>query len=188
MFCLFLKWIIKKGRSLLLLSLLNLVKDMWRKLLFMKHLSKQNIITLKQKTLRQVFFSYRKNRDCWQFAILHKNQCLQKLTVRESVQTRSFFWSVSSCIRTRKNSVFGHFSRSVMFSGYHMFAIEPMHIFCASTFSPNVVNWQICKCYSSLKIFQKFRSSRHRYSIKKLLLNILQYSRENTPLKCLQLF
>ena len=36
-----------------------------------------------------------------------------------SVQIRSFFWSVYSCIRTehrkkrtRKNSVFGHFSRS----------------------------------------------------------------------------
>ena len=27
-------------------------------------------------------------------------------------QTRSFFWSVFSCIRARKNSVFGHFSRS----------------------------------------------------------------------------
>ena len=29
-----------------------------------------------------------------------------------SVQIRSFFWSVFSCIRTGKNSVFGHFSRS----------------------------------------------------------------------------
>ena len=40
----------------------------------------------------------------------------------ESVQIRSFFWSVFSRIRseygeiqTRKNSVFGHFSRSVFF-------------------------------------------------------------------------
>ena len=30
----------------------------------------------------------------------------------KSVQIRSFFWSVFSSIRTRKNSVFGHFSRS----------------------------------------------------------------------------
>ena len=30
----------------------------------------------------------------------------------KSVQIRSFLWSVFSCIRTRKNSVFGHFSRS----------------------------------------------------------------------------
>ena len=30
----------------------------------------------------------------------------------KNVQILSFFWSVSSCIRTRKNSVFGHFSRS----------------------------------------------------------------------------
>ena len=39
----------------------------------------------------------------------------------KSVQIRSFFWSVFSCIQskqrkigTRKNSVFGHFSRSVI--------------------------------------------------------------------------
>ena len=30
----------------------------------------------------------------------------------KSVQIRSFFWSVLSCIRTRKNSIFGHSSRS----------------------------------------------------------------------------
>ena len=30
----------------------------------------------------------------------------------KSVQMRSFFWSVFFCIRTRENSVFGHFSRS----------------------------------------------------------------------------
>ena len=30
----------------------------------------------------------------------------------KSVQIRSYFWSVFSCIRTRNNSVFGHFSRS----------------------------------------------------------------------------
>ena len=30
----------------------------------------------------------------------------------KSVQIRSFFWSVFSCIRTKNNSVFGHFSRS----------------------------------------------------------------------------
>ena len=29
----------------------------------------------------------------------------------KSVQIRSFFWSVFSCIQTRKNSVFGNFSR-----------------------------------------------------------------------------
>ena len=30
----------------------------------------------------------------------------------KSVQIWSFFWSVFSCIWTRKNSIFGHFSRS----------------------------------------------------------------------------
>ena len=43
----------------------------------------------------------------------------------KSVQIRSFFWSVFSCIQseyrnipTRKNSVFGHFSRSVEFNNF----------------------------------------------------------------------
>ena len=52
------------------------------------------------------------------------NQYLRSLTLEQvhcakSIQIRSFFWSVFSCIeseyreiRTRKNSVFGHFSRS----------------------------------------------------------------------------
>ena len=42
----------------------------------------------------------------------------------KSVQIRSFFWSVFFCIRTRKNSLFGHFSRSVkMGSGKNVMEI-----------------------------------------------------------------
>ena len=33
----------------------------------------------------------------------------------KSVQIRRFFWSVFSCIRTRRNSVFGHYSRSAYY-------------------------------------------------------------------------
>ena len=33
----------------------------------------------------------------------------------KSIQIRSFFWSIFSCIRTRKNSVFAHFSGSGMY-------------------------------------------------------------------------
>ena len=33
-------------------------------------------------------------------------------TLRESIKIRIFFWSVFSCIRTRKNSLFGYFPRS----------------------------------------------------------------------------
>ena len=36
----------------------------------------------------------------------------KKVQCMKSVQIRSFFRSVFSCIRTRKNSVFGHFSSS----------------------------------------------------------------------------
>ena len=48
------------------------------------------------------------------------NSFFLNYTLHENVQIRSFFWSVfyriqSKCgkIRTRKNSVFGHFSRSI---------------------------------------------------------------------------
>ena len=37
---------------------------------------------------------------------LRKNHCVK------SVQIWGYLWSVFSCIRTRSNSVFGHFSRS----------------------------------------------------------------------------
>ena len=38
----------------------------------------------------------------------------------KSVQIRSFFWSEYRKIRTRKNFVFGHFSRSVWFIVYRL--------------------------------------------------------------------
>ena len=38
--------------------------------------------------------------------------CSLNIHCVKSVQIRSIFWPVFSCIRTRKNSVFGHFSRS----------------------------------------------------------------------------
>ena len=37
-----------------------------------------------------------------------------------SVQIRSYFWSIFSCIRTRNSSVFGHFSRSVDEKEFHL--------------------------------------------------------------------
>ena len=50
---------------------------------------------------------------CMNRVLLDRKHCVN------SVQIRSFFWSIFSCIqskcgkiRTRKNSVFGHFSRS----------------------------------------------------------------------------
>ena len=62
--------------------------------------------------------AWKKNNLTTTVTILDK---LSILAQRESVQIRSFFWSVFSHIRTeygeilrtRKNSVFGHFSRSV---------------------------------------------------------------------------
>ena len=52
-----------------------------------------------------------------------KLSCHNSLHCVKSVQIRSYFWSVFSCIqskyrkiRTRNNSIFGHFSRSVMFT------------------------------------------------------------------------
>ena len=42
----------------------------------------------------------------------------------KSVQIRSFFWSEYSKIRTRKNSVFGHFSRSGNYRSFQV-AVGP---------------------------------------------------------------
>ena len=62
-----------------------------------------------------------------QFKIFHITALLEALHCVKSVQIRSFFWSAFSCIRTeyensskyrkirtRKNSVFGYFSRNVV--------------------------------------------------------------------------
>ena len=40
------------------------------------------------------------------------------LTLREQCPNKGFFWSVFSCIWSRKNTVFGHFSRSVVMAVY----------------------------------------------------------------------
>ena len=40
--------------------------------------------------------------------------CFLEMHCVKSVQIRSYFWSVFSCIRTRHNFVFGQFSRSVL--------------------------------------------------------------------------
>ena len=52
--------------------------------------------------------------------VLHENDRGEYFHCVKSVQIRSYFWSVFSCIRTgyrklrtRNNSVFGHFSRTV---------------------------------------------------------------------------
>ena len=46
----------------------------------------------------------------------------------KSVQKRSFLWSVFSCFRARKNSVFGHFSRSVFHKNNKK--RKTVHYFC----------------------------------------------------------
>ena len=52
-----------------------------------------------------VWSNFRKLQTIWRSTSLYRVK---------SVQIRSFFWPVFFCIRTRKNSVFGHFSRSVI--------------------------------------------------------------------------
>ena len=48
----------------------------------------------------------------------------------KSVQTQSYFWSVFSCIWTRNNAVFGHFSRSVQII-FRVICLKKI-IFCIS--------------------------------------------------------
>ena len=47
----------------------------------------------------------------WKLQTIWRSTSLYRVKI---VQIRSFFWPVFFCIRTRKNSVFGHFSRSVI--------------------------------------------------------------------------
>ena len=65
--------------------------------------------------------------------LLHFFHCMK------SVQIRSYFWSVFSCIqseyrkiRIRYNSVFGHFSRSVLLSYYWNFWQTSLTQYCKS--------------------------------------------------------
>ena len=50
-------------------------------------------------------------------AFHNENRCVK------SVQIRIFFWSVFSCIQTRKNSVFRHFSRNELFWNFIILVI-----------------------------------------------------------------
>ena len=80
----------------------------------------QNLV----KHLRWIFFSKLVNswRRLWIHLWIPIGKCLKSNRFYKvygpehcvkSVQIRSYFWSIFSCIRTRNNSVFGHFSRSV---------------------------------------------------------------------------
>ena len=64
----------------------------------------------------------------------------------KSVQIWSYFWSVFSCIqseyrkiRTRNNSVFGHFSRSACLNSYKMF-----YVVNVTSFYPLVMSLHRC--------------------------------------------
>ena len=66
----------------------------------------------------------------------------------KSVQIRSFFWSLFSCIRneywkirTRQNSVFGHFSRSVKKYCYFFFIIS-LALVCNAISHDLVTQWK----------------------------------------------
>ena len=61
------------------------------------------------------------------FIVGYENSCFNEHCVK-SVQTRSYFWSVFSCIRTeyrklriRNKSVFGHFSHSGKLQRWHVY-------------------------------------------------------------------
>ena len=51
----------------------------------------------------------------------------------KSVQIRSYFWSVLSCIRTRNNSVFAHFSCSALVSNFTGKSMPTLYLFTDST-------------------------------------------------------
>ena len=53
--------------------------------------------------------------DTFQMLIRKRHVVVHRLYCLKNVQIRSFFCSVFSCIRTRKNSVFGHFHAAIYF-------------------------------------------------------------------------
>ena len=76
------------------------------------------------------------------FTFIENYRCLK------SVQIRSYFWSVFSCIqseyreiRTRNNSVFGHFSRSVctVYCTIFYYVLRCLYIFTFSKMEPIVL-------------------------------------------------
>ena len=71
----------------------------------------------------------------------------QSTVMKISLHIRSFFWSVFSCIRTRKNSVFGHFSRSENSRGclylYFSAFTERIKYDCFETVDYKPVLWEI---------------------------------------------
>ena len=72
----------------------------------------KNINLTKESTkILGAHISYnKKSQNDLNFCKIIKNSC--NVHFVKCVQIQSFFWSVFSRIRTRKNSVFGHFSRS----------------------------------------------------------------------------
>ena len=58
----------------------------------------------------------------------HSLMCIiiSQLHCVKNVQIRSVFWSVFDCLRTRKNSVFGHFSRNVDLRKKHQSTSIPL--------------------------------------------------------------
>ena len=90
-----------------------------------RHLLVRNLKAFAHFRLTSLLFSPRVDRKqidqadftCW-ISLLSSN-LIKKISPNpevlhcvKSIQIRRFFWSVFSCIRTRKNFVFGHFSRS----------------------------------------------------------------------------
>ena len=117
--------------------------------------------------------------------------CVSPL-MRNLRQIRSYFWSVFSCIRseyrkirTRSNSVFGHFSRCVVFS-----LLWPLHWLAWNLKTNGSWNFEIW--YATVKniryFFKSFiAESFHfteavvwRCSVQKVLSKVSQNSRENT--------
>ena len=72
----------------------------------------------------------------------------------KSVQTKNFFWSQFFCIRTRKNPVFGHFSRSVRDRILHrnLFVLSEKR---NKTLTLSII-YVIEEKYTSFKIYSRF--------------------------------
>ena len=107
----------------------------------------------------------------------------------KSVQIRSFFWSYKRKIRNRRNSVFGHFSRSVIYIALCL-KIAAHLLFLGRAYEYQVIlslkkkKWEM-ESMKFLKIFISliFRSSPSEVLKRILVLNIFSIFRENLSCK-----
>ena len=70
------------------------------------------VVSLKNNRIIKKLYLEKKSILNWEIRVVCSFEKLANIRSVKSVQIRSYLWSVFSCIRSRNNSVLGHFSCS----------------------------------------------------------------------------